>query len=214
MLISYGYGMSASRNILIWLGCLTVGTVGGGAIYLKSLPHPMSVAIVPKVERSTGKKTVVPQYEKLDLLKKEDLEPVETEPVETVEPVEPEPVETSNVWYKGGTLHDATLKEWRQATYENQLATCADFISRMWIKKLLRPDIQRNVKSVDNIKVLAEKLVDEMNIASDGLSNYDKPEIFDNQKVDQMITFIIVDLEWMKELSQSQKREYRKRKSQ
>jgi hypothetical protein len=102
-----GYGMSASRNILIWLGCLTVGTVGGGAIYLKSLPRPMTVAIVPKVERPTGKKTVVPQYEKLDLLKKEDLEPVETskpvepeptesvetEPTEDVEPVESEPVE-------------------------------------------------------------------------------------------------------------------------
>jgi hypothetical protein len=93
-------GMSASRNILIWLGCLAVGTVGGGAIYLKSLPRPMNVAIVPKVEGQPSKRNIVPQYENPDLLKKEDLEPVESsKPVETeaVEPVETEtaePVET------------------------------------------------------------------------------------------------------------------------
>ena len=31
-------------------------------------------------------------------------------------------------WYEGGTLYKVTLSEWRRATYENKLATCAGFI--------------------------------------------------------------------------------------
>ena len=32
-------------------------------------------------------------------------------------------------WFKGGTLHKSLMKEWRQATYSNRLATSADFIA-------------------------------------------------------------------------------------
>ena len=32
-------------------------------------------------------------------------------------------------WYSGGTLHDATLREWYSASYQNRLATSADFIA-------------------------------------------------------------------------------------
>jgi hypothetical protein len=32
-------------------------------------------------------------------------------------------------WFKGGTLHRATVREWRNATYANRLATSADFIA-------------------------------------------------------------------------------------
>ncbi len=32
-------------------------------------------------------------------------------------------------WYKGGTLHKATAKEWHAAKYRNRLATSADFIA-------------------------------------------------------------------------------------
>ena len=30
-------------------------------------------------------------------------------------------------WYEGGTLHSATVSEWKKASYENKLATCADY---------------------------------------------------------------------------------------
>jgi hypothetical protein len=32
-------------------------------------------------------------------------------------------------WYQGGTLHNATAKEWQAATYRNRLATSADFVA-------------------------------------------------------------------------------------
>jgi hypothetical protein len=32
-------------------------------------------------------------------------------------------------WYEGGTLHGATMVEWRTASYANRLATAADFVA-------------------------------------------------------------------------------------
>lgn len=32
-------------------------------------------------------------------------------------------------WFSGGTLHQSTLGEWRNATYRNRLATSADFVA-------------------------------------------------------------------------------------
>jgi hypothetical protein len=222
MLISYGYGMSASRNILIWLGCLTVGTVGGGAIYLKSLPHPMSVAIVPKVERSTGKKTVVPQYEKLDLLKKEDLEPVETskpieseptesletEPTEDVEPEKPARKRLrfsrrnrkgADTWYKGGTLHDATMKEWYQADDQDKLATCGDIIYAIWEKDGFKPEIQDSILSTDHVKVLAAQLVRALDtIGPNENDPEDVKEWYGDGKVKDMAVTLIITMKWNK----------------
>lgn len=42
------------------------------------------------------------------------------------------PASNSNVetsWFTGGTLHKSTVKEWRNATYANRLATSADFVA-------------------------------------------------------------------------------------
>ena len=35
-------------------------------------------------------------------------------------------------WYAGGTLHRKTCREWRQASYRDRLATCADFIAVLY----------------------------------------------------------------------------------
>lgn len=32
-------------------------------------------------------------------------------------------------WFSGGTLHQSTLGEWRRASYQNRLATSADFVA-------------------------------------------------------------------------------------
>jgi len=37
-------------------------------------------------------------------------------------------VSTQDEWYAGGTLHKATISEWKAATDKNKLATCADFV--------------------------------------------------------------------------------------
>jgi hypothetical protein len=33
-------------------------------------------------------------------------------------------------WYEGGTLHNASAGDWHNASYQNRLATAADFIAK------------------------------------------------------------------------------------
>ena len=42
-----------------------------------------------------------------------------------------QPASTGKKWYEGGTLHGAKISEWRNASYENRLATCSDFVMTM-----------------------------------------------------------------------------------
>jgi Domain of unknown function (DUF4190) len=42
-------------------------------------------------------------------------------------------------WYEGGTLHRATVKEWREATYTDRLATAADWALTMLEKSGNKP---------------------------------------------------------------------------
>ena len=42
-----------------------------------------------------------------------------------------------SAWYEGGTLHQATVAEWKKATSQNKLATCSDFIANWWRGDLL-----------------------------------------------------------------------------
>lgn len=37
----------------------------------------------------------------------------------------------NNEWYLGGNLHRSKIGEWKSATDENKMATCADFIMKM-----------------------------------------------------------------------------------
>lgn len=37
---------------------------------------------------------------------------------------------SASEWYIGGTLHQATAKQWHNASSENQLATAADFVAK------------------------------------------------------------------------------------
>lgn len=38
---------------------------------------------------------------------------------------------TEKKWYEGGTLHKATIADWRVATETNKLATCSDFVAKI-----------------------------------------------------------------------------------
>lgn len=39
------------------------------------------------------------------------------------------PVLFAKEWFEGGTLHKSKIKDWQIATYENRIATAADFIA-------------------------------------------------------------------------------------
>ena len=102
-------------------------------------------------------------------------------------------------WYEGGTLHNAGALEWQQASYENKLATCADFVSAMWQKKSLKPSIQNQIKSMDDIRVLAQELVTQMDAVMKEKSNPEEnKQIYTNQKVSGIAALLMLSMGWVK----------------
>ncbi len=63
-------------------------------------------------------------------------------------------------WYDGGTLQKATVREWRSGTPPDKLATAADFLTAVWNSGRLKPSIGRKLRTVDDLRPLAVKLVD------------------------------------------------------
>lgn len=55
-------------------------------------------------------------------------------------------------WYSGGTLHNSTMKEWRQASYSDRLATAADFSATLLQKQ------GRTVRSMNDLRPIAVAL--------------------------------------------------------
>ena len=102
-------------------------------------------------------------------------------------------------WYQGGTLHNVSALEWQQASYENKLATCADFVSGMWKKKLLKPSIQNQIKDMDDIQVLAQELVTQMDAAMEKRTNPEENrQIYTNQKVSDTAALLMISMGWVK----------------
>ena len=62
-------------------------------------------------------------------------------------------------WHKGGTLHQATVREWKAATYENKLATAADWITDILAKEGKKP------RSMDKLKEASDLYVRAVDIA-------------------------------------------------
>ncbi|MBU2547487.1 MAG: hypothetical protein KKB20_03665 [Proteobacteria bacterium] len=65
-------------------------------------------------------------------------------------------------WYENGTLHKASVAEWNKATYENKLATAADWL-------LTTPQAKAKIQidgSIDILKPYAVKLVECINDAT------------------------------------------------
>ena len=61
---------------------------------------------------------------------------------------------SSRKWFQGGNLHNATLAQWKSATYQNRLATAADWLAvTRWKGHLNSPS------DFDKLKTKAQILV-------------------------------------------------------
>lgn len=72
-------------------------------------------------------------------------------------------------WYEGGTLHQATIAQWKRASQSNKLATCADWISALYMNGKL--DI--SISGMNDVKTHAEALVDYVDSASKNTRSLD-----------------------------------------
>ena len=82
-------------------------------------------------------------------------------------------------WFTGGTLHRATVGEWKSATHQNKLATAAD-----WLVATRWKGHMNSLADADRIKPKAEALVN----AVDGAVN---AEGIDTMKVNEVAAAII-----------------------
>ena len=58
-------------------------------------------------------------------------------------------------WYVGGTLQDATVSQWQEASYENKLATAA-----IWV--IMEPEVRKitqKSRTMSTVRPYAEELV-------------------------------------------------------
>jgi Skp family chaperone for outer membrane proteins len=104
-----------------------------------------------------------------------------------------------DAWYKGGNLHNKSALDWQKASYNNKLATCADFISQAVNKGILKDSISTNLDSPQKIRPFAEQLVD----CIDAATKKDKDpslnnKMYANQRVAEIATMCMVTMKWTK----------------
>lgn len=116
-----------------------------------------------------------------------------TAPAQQAQP-SPAPTENGRHWYEGGTLHDATAADWKKATAANKLATCGDFLAKLWLSKSLSPTIQAQVNEVDDLKTYAGGLVGALDKAFEGKD----PEAIGNPTVSATAVILLGSMGWVK----------------
>ncbi len=73
-------------------------------------------------------------------------------------------------WYEGGTLHDATIAQWKRAKRQDKIATCADWVSALCMKSKLT----LLISEPDDLKTCTTALVDYIDKASANTRALDK----------------------------------------
>jgi hypothetical protein len=91
-------------------------------------------------------------FSKYDSLKEEDWKGEEFYPTYDIKekPLFADEDEKDKEWYEGGNLHDGDVSDWNRASYKNKLATCADFVAKLY---------QGQFERVDEIRPYAGELV-------------------------------------------------------
>ncbi|AQW73427.1 hypothetical protein E4T96_14325 [Shigella flexneri] len=102
-------------------------------------------------------------------------------------------------WYEGGTLHKANALEWQKASYKNKLATSADFIAVLYNQGRLTPELSTQVKNMDDLKLLAEELTKQLDMAFEPFADKKKNrKVYQNQSVSNTAVSLMLMMGWIK----------------
>jgi hypothetical protein len=103
-------------------------------------------------------------------------------------------------WYVGGTLHDAGALEWQTANEENKLATCADFLARLWKVDKLSPKIASQISTIDDLRPFAQELVTAIDTVTEALEDPAmNKKVFTNQSVQSMVALLVMAMGYVKD---------------
>lgn len=121
-------------------------------------------------------------------------------PLATADAVAPKPVAATSgdAWYQGGTLHQASALEWQVASEADKLATAGGLIAIVLESGRLVPMLSERISGLDDVKVLSEKLVEQLNEAfepdPDPAQNQ---RMFANQKVASTAVMLMTIMGWI-----------------
>ncbi len=102
-------------------------------------------------------------------------------------------------WYQGGTLHRKSILDWQVADDADKLATCGDFVTKMWQDDKLTERIARSVASVDDIRPYAQELVDFIDAAGKRDPDPEQNKVlYANQSVSEFAVIGMVSMKWLK----------------
>ncbi len=79
-------------------------------------------------------------------------------------------------WYGNGNLHQSTIKEWKQSTEENRLATSSDWV--LIASKTIKAKV-KDSGNIDTVKPYAQELVKCINKATQGITTVDHQQSAD-----------------------------------
>lgn len=102
-------------------------------------------------------------------------------------------------WHKGGTLHNESALEWQTATAKNKLATCADFLTRMWQNGKLAPMVEDELTTINDAYPFARQLVTELDSVFEARPDpEDNRRAFTGQAVSEGIMSVMDAKGWLK----------------
>ncbi|MCT8466997.1 hypothetical protein KZO85_00200 [Chromohalobacter canadensis] len=100
-------------------------------------------------------------------------------------------------WYENGTLHDKSGLEWQDASYANKLATAGDFVATAYQRDRLAPRISSRISDVDDMRPLAEELVNQLNDVFAPHPDAATSKALSNQKVNETAAMLMVMMDWL-----------------
>ena len=98
-------------------------------------------------------------------------------------------IASASQWYESGTLHEASIRQWKAATYSNKLATSAGFITAALNDGYFLHD--GKINSDTPLKRLSEILVEDTDEYVKIASNQDEP-------VSKTVLQVMLELGWIK----------------
>ncbi|MCD9491091.1 hypothetical protein GLP30_09380 [Photobacterium phosphoreum] len=100
---------------------------------------------------------------------------------------------TTPKWYKNGSLQNESALVWQQSSHAQKLSTAANIYAAFWLDKTLSPNLMSQIKSMNDLKPFAEKLVIELDSAFKPASTEKENKmIFANQKVSEAAVLILM----------------------
>ncbi|WP_286985963.1 hypothetical protein [Halomonas sp.] len=101
-------------------------------------------------------------------------------------------------WYEGGSLHAESALAWQDADYENKLATAGDMIATAFSQGMLKDSIASKINGMDDIRSLAEELVNQLDEAFSPEEDPDlNRQLFANQKVNETAVMVLMMMGWV-----------------